>query len=72
MYRWDGSALCSGKIAYVPQQPWIQNLTLKENVLFGKAAVGDFYERVLDACALTMDLEALPAGDQTEIGEKVF
>lgn len=59
-----------GSIAYVSQQPWIQNATLQENVLFGKALNKSLYNRVIDACALSPDLKILPAGDQTEIGEK--
>ena len=45
-------------------------MTLKENILFGKPFDEKKYERVLDACALKEDLAMLPAGDQTEIGEK--
>ena len=58
-------------MAYVPQQAWIQNATLKDNILFGKGDSHSLYKRTVDACALTPDLEILPAGDQTEIGEKV-
>lgn len=59
-----------GKIAFVAQQAWIQNATLKANVLFGQPLDQKKYERVLEACALLPDLETLPAGDLTEIGEK--
>ncbi|RWS29684.1 ABC transporter ABCC1-like protein [Leptotrombidium deliense] len=58
------------KIAYVPQQAWIENLTLRNNIVFGKDYNSDQYELILDACALRPDLEILPAGDLTEIGEK--
>ncbi|RWS24939.1 multidrug resistance-associated protein 1-like protein, partial [Leptotrombidium deliense] len=58
------------KIAYVPQQAWIENLTLRDNILFGKPYYKEKYEEVLRACALEQDLEILPAGDMTEIGEK--
>lgn len=58
-------------MAYVPQQAWIQNATLRDNILFGKPYVEQKYRCVLEACALTPDLEVLPGGDQTEIGEKV-
>lgn len=60
-----------GSVAYVPQQAWIQNSTLKENIMFGQEMREDWYQRVVEACALQPDLEILPAGDQTEIGEKV-
>ena len=57
------------KIAYVPQQVWIQNLTLKNNILFNHYDNVMEYHRVVDACALKTDMEILPAGDNTEIGE---
>lgn len=60
-----------GSIAYVPQQAWIQNATLKDNILFGKSLEQSTYLRVVEACALKPDFDMLPAGDQTEIGEKV-
>ncbi|PAV73684.1 hypothetical protein WR25_18845 isoform A [Diploscapter pachys] len=60
----------SGRVAYVPQQPWMQNNTMRNNITFGKKFDEYFYNRVLDACALYPDLQMLPAGDMTEIGEK--
>ncbi|XP_054060449.1 ATP-binding cassette sub-family C member 2 isoform X2 [Rissa tridactyla] len=59
-----------GSLAYVPQQAWIQNATLKDNILFGSELDEARYQQVVKACALLPDLELLPAGDQTEIGEK--
>lgn len=56
----------------MPQQAWIQNATLKDNILFGQAPNEQKYQNVLEACALKTDLEVLPGGDQTEIGEKVI
>ena len=58
-------------MAYVPQQAWIQNSTFKENITFGEPSKGFSYDEIVDACALKADLKILPAGDQTEIGEKV-
>lgn len=71
MNKISGSVNVSGSVAYVPQQAWIQNLTLRNNILFNRAYDRTFYEKVLDACALRQDLESLPAEDMTEIGEKV-
>lgn len=62
--------LKQGTIAYIPQQAWIQNATLRDNILFGKPFDKVLYNRVIEACALTQDFQMLPAGDQTEIGEK--
>ncbi|KAI7803545.1 putative multidrug resistance-associated protein 1-like [Triplophysa rosa] len=59
-----------GSVAYVPQQAWIQNATLKDNILFGRERIPTWYQKVLEACALLPDLEILPARDATEIGEK--
>ncbi|XP_014741414.1 PREDICTED: canalicular multispecific organic anion transporter 1 isoform X1 [Sturnus vulgaris] len=59
-----------GSLAYVPQQAWIQNATLKDNIIFGSELDEARYQKVIKACALLPDLELLPAGDQTEIGEK--
>ena len=61
-----------GSVAYVPQQAWIQNATVEGNILFGKTFNAKKYKRVLEACALETDLKILPAGDLTEIGEKVL
>ncbi|XP_054157840.1 multidrug resistance-associated protein 1-like isoform X1 [Oppia nitens] len=58
------------KIAYVPQQAWIQNATVKENILFGKPLDNKLYDQVIRSCALKQDLHQLSAGDATEIGEK--
>lgn len=66
----QGTVNIDGSMAYVAQQAWIQNATLQENILFGLPMEPAFYKRVLDACALTSDLQILPGGDQTEIGEK--
>ncbi len=60
-----------GSIAFVPQQAWIQNMTLRDNILFAKAFVRDKYDQVLEVCALTDDLKILGGGDMTEIGERV-
>ena len=60
-----------GTIAYVPQQAWIQNATLRNNILFGKNYRSSKYDSILEACALKPDLQILPGGDKTEIGEKV-
>nr|CAD7427423.1 unnamed protein product [Timema monikensis] len=65
-----GRVNTKGSIAYVPQQAWIQNCTLRDNIIFGKSMDHSTYMRVIEACALKPDLEMLPAGDQTEIGEK--
>ena len=66
----SGEVNVTGKVAYVPQQAWMQNASVKDNILFGKSEEKTFYEKTIDACALRSDLKILPGGDQTEIGEK--
>lgn len=56
----------------MPQQAWIQNATLKDNILFGSDADEQKFQTVVETCALQPDLELLPGGAQTEIGEKVM
>lgn len=63
--------LLQGLVAYVPQQAWIQNCTLRDNITFGQQGAETWYQQVVEACALLPDLDLLPAGDETEIGEKV-
>ncbi|XP_067242984.1 canalicular multispecific organic anion transporter 1 isoform X1 [Chanodichthys erythropterus] len=60
----------NGSMAYVPQQAWIQNATLRDNILFGSKLDEERYLSAVDACALGPDLDLLPGRDQTEIGEK--
>uniref|UniRef100_A0A670Z4Z4 Multidrug resistance-associated protein 1 n=1 Tax=Pseudonaja textilis TaxID=8673 RepID=A0A670Z4Z4_PSETE len=70
MEKQEGHVSLRGSVAFVPQQAWIQNATLMENILFGRELDGRHYQRVVEACALLPDLELFPSGDQTEIGEK--
>lgn len=58
----------ANSIAFVAQIPWIENCTIKENVLFGLPLDLDRYEQVIEACALTKDLELLTDGHETEVG----
>lgn len=60
----------NGKIGYVSQIPWIQNETIKNNILFFKEYEEEKYEKVLEKCQLKYDLDILEGGDNTEIGEK--
>ncbi|KAI3406538.2 YCF1 [Candida oxycetoniae] len=70
LYKLDGEVTLHGKVAYVSQVPWIMNGTVKDNILFGHKYDPEFYQNVLKACALTVDLAILPRGDKTEVGEK--
>ncbi|GMF61673.1 unnamed protein product [Phytophthora fragariaefolia] len=70
MPRAFGRLEISGRLAYVSQDTWIRNATLRDNILFEEAYDDERYARVLDASQLAMDLRALPNGDQTEIDER--
>ncbi|KAI9826868.1 MAG: hypothetical protein M1832_005807 [Thelocarpon impressellum] len=65
-----GEVVVRGTTAYVAQQSWVMNATVRENIVFGHRWDADFYERTIHACALREDLQALPDGDQTEVGEQ--
>ncbi|CAD0199749.1 unnamed protein product [Chrysodeixis includens] len=70
MNKISGRVNTTGSIAYVPQQAWIQNATLQDNILFGHPLDKQKYNNVINVCALKPDFDVLPGGDQTEIGEK--
>eukprot|EP00762_Andalucia_godoyi_P000617 ANDGO_05406.mRNA.1 ABC transporter C family member 2 len=70
MQRNRGVVEISGSKAFVPQEAWIQNASLKDNILFGAPFDNDKYKRTIQVCALERDIEMLPAGDLTEIGER--
>ncbi|KAK9763135.1 Transporter of the ATP-binding cassette (ABC) [Basidiobolus ranarum] len=71
--RWSRTKINVGYhsgVAYVSQQPWLQNDTIRNNILFGSPFDEERYHEVIKACALEKDLQILDAGDETEIGEK--
>lgn len=70
MRKTGGKIKLASTRAFCPQYAWIQNSTLQDNILFGKPYRSKWYRSVIDACALGPDLDILPSGDQTEIGER--
>lgn len=70
MDKLHGTVNTYGSIAYVSQQAWIQNTSLRDNILYGQSYSSEMYKNVVKACALEPDIEILPGGDLTEIGEK--
>ncbi|EJC98304.1 multidrug resistance-associated ABC transporter [Fomitiporia mediterranea MF3/22] len=62
--------IVNGVCAYVPQAAWLQNATIKENILFNLPFVEERYQKTLEACALVGDLKILEDGDESEIGER--
>mmetsp|Transcript_35993 Transcript_35993/g.59943 ORF Transcript_35993/g.59943 Transcript_35993/m.59943 type:complete len:1348 (+) Transcript_35993:160-4203(+) len=65
-----GSYSIGGRIAYVSQQHYIQNMTVRDNILFGRPYVPERYASVVFACALKPDFATFPQGDFTELGER--
>ncbi|KAL8326520.1 hypothetical protein RB597_003020 [Gaeumannomyces tritici] len=70
MRKTDGEVVLGASRAFCPQYAWIQNTTVRDNITFGKDMDEDWYHEVIKACALKPDLEMLPNGDLTEIGER--
>ena len=66
----SGQINVDGTVAYVPQQAWIQNATVKNNILFNNPFNEELYKNVIKSCSLLADLDIMVAGDNTEIGEK--
>jgi ABC-type multidrug transport system fused ATPase/permease subunit len=69
MPRMKGTVDFFGTVGYCQQQAWIQNATLRDNILFGLPYDESRYRRVIRACALERDISILAGGDLTEIGE---
>uniref|UniRef100_A0A8C3YGZ1 ABC-type glutathione-S-conjugate transporter n=1 Tax=Catagonus wagneri TaxID=51154 RepID=A0A8C3YGZ1_9CETA len=65
-----GSVSVQGPVAYVPQEAWVQNTSVVENVCFGRELDPPWLERVLGACALWPDVDSFPAGIHTQAGEQ--
>ncbi|TPX36938.1 hypothetical protein SmJEL517_g00979 [Synchytrium microbalum] len=70
MKRKTGSVEFRGSVALCSQVAWIQNATVRDNILFGLPFDEAKYRRVIKACCLERDFQILPGGDMTEIGER--
>ncbi|KAI1115856.1 P-loop containing nucleoside triphosphate hydrolase protein [Nemania sp. NC0429] len=70
MRRTSGEVILGASRAFCPQYAWIQNASVRQNILFGKDMDREWYKEVIKACALQPDLDMLPDGDATEIGER--
>lgn len=69
MKREMGSVKVNGSMVLCGA-PWVQNATVRNNIIFGKEFQLSFYDEVIYACSLQNDLDALEAGDFAEVGEK--
>lgn len=70
MRRISGALEARGRRAFCPQVAWIQNATLRDNIVFGHEFVEEKFDRVVKGCSLDYDLKILPHGSFTEIGER--
>ncbi|KAK3142774.1 hypothetical protein QOZ80_4BG0351310 [Eleusine coracana subsp. coracana] len=70
MPKLEGSVRVSGTKAYVPQTAWILSGNIRDNILFGNLYDKEKYEKIIQACALSEDLDLFANGDLTEIGER--
>lgn len=70
MPKLAGTVRVSGSKAYVPQTAWILSGNIRDNILFGNPYDKEKYEKIIQSCALTKDLELFANGDLTEIGER--
>ncbi|KAL9980573.1 hypothetical protein ACROYT_G009176 [Oculina patagonica] len=65
----NGQIIVTGKIAYLPQNPWLFSGTVQENILFGNHFDEKKYQATIEACALIDDFKQLPFVDMTQVGE---
>uniref|UniRef100_I3JWE6 ATP-binding cassette, sub-family C (CFTR/MRP), member 8 n=2 Tax=Oreochromis niloticus TaxID=8128 RepID=I3JWE6_ORENI len=66
----DGDIRKRGPVAYASQKAWLLNATVVENITFEMPMIKSRYKAVIEACSLQPDIDILPQGDQTEIGER--
>ncbi|XP_049746535.1 ATP-binding cassette sub-family C member 8 isoform X3 [Elephas maximus indicus] len=66
----DSDVRKRGSVAYASQKPWLLNATVEENITFESPFNKQRYKTVIEACSLQPDIDILPHGDQTQIGER--
>ncbi|KAJ6637207.1 putative multidrug resistance-associated protein lethal [Pseudolycoriella hygida] len=66
----EGSLLVNGSISYAPQEPWLFEGTIRQNIIFISDYNEKRYKEVIKVCALERDLELFPHGDATIVGER--
>lgn len=66
----DQQVKVRGRTAYVGQSAWIENATIKDNILFGRELDKARYEETIRTCSLTQDLARMNLGDETEVVDR--
>ncbi|KAK4226740.1 hypothetical protein QBC38DRAFT_219190 [Podospora fimiseda] len=56
-------------IAYCAQTPWLESMSIRDNILFSGGYDPTRYEHVIDACCLREDFNLFKSKDMTMIGE---
>ncbi|CAH2229132.1 jg8067, partial [Pararge aegeria aegeria] len=59
-----------GVLAYAAQDPWLFEASVRQNILFGQELDLRRYKQVIKCCQLKSDLDILPHGDKTVVGER--
>ncbi|RQM23855.1 hypothetical protein B5M09_012287, partial [Aphanomyces astaci] len=70
MHQTEGTTGVYGSTAYCSQEPWIQQMSVRDNILFGSPFDSRKYTRVVEACGLLPDFGLMAFGDLTEVGSK--
>lgn len=70
MHVIEGKVTCTGRTAFAPQLPVLHNMTVRDNILYGREMDTAFYQRVIQCCQLTNDINSMAAADMSEVGEK--
>jgi len=66
----QGDFKVQGSVSYVPQEAWLLNMSLRDNIVFGSEYDVKAYAKTIKVCALTRDIDLMSDGDRTEIGER--
>ncbi len=64
IFKTENNIVTNGNIAYVPQNPWLQKKSVRENILFGKDFDPAYYKKCLEACDLLVDINTFKNGDK--------
>ncbi|ORX56503.1 P-loop containing nucleoside triphosphate hydrolase protein [Piromyces finnis] len=66
----SGNIDINGSIGYIPQEPWIINGTIQDNIIFGQSFNEERYNKIIDLCLLSRDISIFPQGDKTELTDR--
>lgn len=68
--NYTGSVTVNAKIYYITQQPWVFTASIRQNITFGSPFDREKFDKIVQVCSLKKDLELLPLGENTLVGEK--